>query len=254
MKIQYCSDLHLEFPENKKYIIENPIQPKAEILILAGDIVPFAVIDEHQDFFDYVSKHFKYTFWIAGNHEFYYNDINNRTGSFEEKIRENVFLVNNTIKEIDQVRLIFSTLWTAISPERQFLIQHSLSDFKVIKNGNRLFNTDDYNILHKDNVAFLKESLKGFNAKTSVVVTHHVPTSQNYPEQYRDSKINQAFAVDLDNLIIDNSIDYWIYGHHHSNITDFSIGKTKMLTNQLGYVHNKENIGYNHSAILEIKP
>ncbi|MHC5352770.1 metallophosphoesterase [Myroides sp. LJL115] len=126
-----------------------------------------------------------------------------------------------------------------MSPERQFLIQHSLFDFKVIKNDNRLFKTDDYNLLHKDNIAFLKESLKESNAKTSIVVTHHAPTFQNYPKKYRDSKINQAFAVDLDNLIIDNSIDYWIYGHHHSNITDFNIGKIKMLTNQLGYVHNK---------------
>jgi len=252
MKIQYCSDLHLEFPENKKYILENPIKPKAEILILAGDIVPFAVLDKHQDFLDYVSEHFKYTFWIPGNHEYYYGDINNRTGSFEEKIRENVFLLNNIVKEIDGVRFIFSTLWSSLSPERQFLIQQSLSDFRVIKNGNRLFSTDDYNSLHRENVQFLKDALKNSKNITSVVVTHHVPTFQNYPEKYRDSKINEAFAVDLESLIIDNSIDYWIYGHHHCNVKDFNVHKTKLITNQLGYVRYGENTDYKADAVIEI--
>ena len=26
MKPQYCSDLHLEFPDNKEYILDNPIE------------------------------------------------------------------------------------------------------------------------------------------------------------------------------------------------------------------------------------
>ena len=252
MKIQYYSDLHLEFPENKKYILENPIKRSAEILILAGDIVPFAVINEHQDFFDYVSEHFKYTFWIPGNHEYYYSDINSRTGSFEEKIRDNVFLLNNVMKEIEGVRLIFSTLWTDISPERQFLIQQSLSDFRVIKNNNRLFNTDDYNLLHTENVQFLKDTLKKDEQTVSIVVTHHVPVFENYPEQYRDSKITEAFAVDLSRIIIENSVDYWIYGHHHMNIPDFNIGNTKLVTNQLGYIRYGENTGYKDDAVIEI--
>jgi hypothetical protein len=38
MKIQYASDLHLEFPSNSNYMKENPLKVTGEILILAGDI------------------------------------------------------------------------------------------------------------------------------------------------------------------------------------------------------------------------
>ncbi|MCH7535794.1 MAG: metallophosphoesterase, partial [Bacteroidetes bacterium] len=134
-KIQYCSDLHLEFPENAMFLKEHTIEAAGDILILAGDIIPFAMMDKFDWFFDDVSKRFKQVYWIPGNHEYYYSDINQRTGSFCEEICSNVFLLNNRVIEMEDTRLVFSTLWSKLTEVNQWNIMQQLSDFRVIKKG-----------------------------------------------------------------------------------------------------------------------
>ena len=162
MKIQYCSDLHLEFPENKEFLKINPIQPNGDILLLAGDIVPFVVIDNHKDFFDYLADNFKYTYWVPGNHEYYRFDIINKSGTLNEKIRSNVFLVNNTSVIHHNVKYIFSTLWTKIRPAYQWQIERGLSDFHVIKYSGYRFSAEKYNLLHEDSLNFIKQEYLSF--------------------------------------------------------------------------------------------
>lgn len=72
VKIQYASDLHLEFIENTRYLENNPIQPVADILMLAGDTSYLG--DESflkHPFWDWASKNYKQVIVIPGNHEFY---------------------------------------------------------------------------------------------------------------------------------------------------------------------------------------
>ncbi len=75
------------------------------------------------------------------------------------------------------------------------------------------------------------------------MVTHHVPTMLNYPEKYKGSILNAAFAVEFHDLIVDLDIDCWIFGHYHQNGCDFTIGKTKLLTCQHGYIEFNEHVG-----------
>jgi len=250
MVIQYASDLHLEFPENKEYLKVHPLTPGGDVLLLAGDVVPFAVMDKHEDFFSYVSDHFHATYWIPGNHEYYYSDVVNRCGTLKEKIRENVFLVNNIAIQDRNIRYIFSTLWSKINAGHEWPIERAISDFHLIKfNGSR-FSSMQFNQLHEESLKFLTQELQNKSEGKTIVVTHHVPTLMNYPEKYKGDVLNDAFGVELYDLIMANGPDFWIYGHTHVNTPDFEIGPTNLLTNQLGYVKYNEHATFCSDASI----
>ena len=240
-KLQYASDLHLEFPDNKGFMKRNPLQQIGDVLVLAGDIVPFAFLDKFNDFFSYVSDHFESTYWLPGNHEYYHYNIAEKSGVLNEKIRSNVFLVNNTSVVNNNTRLIFSTLWSRISEANQWQIERSMNDFHLIKHGKYRFSSEQYNALHKESFAFIQNELSLAKEDHIAVFTHHCPTFLNYPENFKGDALNEAFAVELFDMIESSNIDYWVYGHHHTNIPEFTIGKTKLVTNQLGYVQHYEN-------------
>jgi predicted phosphohydrolase len=252
MLLQYASDLHLEFPRNKAFLGPEPLEPKADLLILAGDIVPFASLERQEDFFSYISEHFEQTYWLPGNHEYYHSDISQRSGKVQEEIRNNVHLVNNMALEIKGIRLVFSTLWTRISKSRRPLIENGLTDFRWITHQGMPYTAEVFNSLHLEGMKSIREELRTpYDGKT-VVITHHVPTFQHYPPKYQDSPINEGFAVELGYWIADHGPDCWIYGHHHHNSPEFKIGKTRMLTNQLGYVERNEHKGFEKGKVLEL--
>jgi len=123
----------------------------------------------------------------------------------------------------------------------------------VIKKHGKKITTTDFNTLHQTDISFLKKALNTSDSKTNVVVTHHVPTFLNYPEQYKTSNLNEAFAVELYEFIVNSKAAYWIYGHHHSNTPEFTIGNTVMITTQLGYVQQQEQEGFKSDAVIKVE-
>lgn len=221
---------------------------------MCGDILPLRYKDEarYSIFFDSLSLNFDTVYWIPGNHEYYYSNIASFPFEMNEAIRDNIFIVNNIALINNDVRFVFSTLWTNIDIYSASVIEQRLSDFKAIFYGGDLFNTDQYNNLHTRSLDFLHSELEESWDKATVVATHHVPTFRNYPARFKGDILNPAFAVDLDNLIEESDIDCWIYGHHHNNHDDFDIAGTRMRCNQLGYLAFKENSYYRSNALIEV--
>lgn len=77
MKIQYASDLHLEFADNWRYLKAHPLEVTGDILLLAGDI-GYLGDDNYSKhpFWDWASENYKEVHCCMGNHEFYkYYDV-----------------------------------------------------------------------------------------------------------------------------------------------------------------------------------
>lgn len=164
-----------------------------------------------------------------------------RSGAVYEAVRHNIFLVNNSTVTIGNTDLICSTLWSQIDPVHELEIARSMSDFHAIESGSGKLSISEYNELHAEACRYIKQAAVNSTANHKIVLTHHVPTLKNYPEKYKGSAINEAFATEMHDFIESSDIEYWLYGHTHYNTPDFKIGGTQMLTNQLGYVQYGEN-------------
>ncbi len=195
MVIQYCSDLHLEFSQNSKYLESNPIEPVGDILILAGDITYWGKKHFKHWFFDYVSDHFNTVYYIPGNHEFYSGkDLRIIDNPVYEGIKENIFLVNNKVVSIEYVDILFTTLWSKIPDSKSLFVEYGVSDFHQIKYRGKRLDYIIFNKLHEESLDFLKDSILKLNAQKKVVVTHHIPTQKCNPEKYRNSEISPDFV------------------------------------------------------------
>ncbi len=253
MKIQYCSDLHLEFKDNTRFIEENPIIPSADILILAGDITYMQEMYYAHPFFDYASKNWQQVYWVPGNHEYYCGtDINSYDFSKPIEIRKNVHIVNNYSININDIQLIFTSLWSKIDEQNKWIVERSVSDFhRIIIDGEKL-TSETFNKLHEESLLFLKKELEESKADKKVIVTHHLPSNSCNAVEFMGSKINSAFCTELTSFVEKSNADFWIYGHSHRNMPEVRLGKTILLTNQLGYVSYNEHKFFVLDKIFDI--
>ncbi len=252
MRIQYASDLHLEFVTNRNYLRLFPMEVTGDILVLAGDIQYLKVGYVADPFWDWASANYQQVIVAFGNHEFYHgHDISKVSPSTIIDIRENVRAYYNVGVTIDDVEFIVSTLWGHIKPADFFVVSHSVADFSQILSNGKYFTPDMFNEEHDRCLAFIKKTVAESKARYKVVVTHHVPSILLTAPEFKDSRINGAFTVELGDFIADSDIDYWIFGHSHRNI-DATIGSTRCVSNQLGYVCSNEHRSFDPGKMIEI--
>ena len=242
MRIQFASDLHLEFPQNTDYLMKTPLKVTGEILILAGDIHVIGSENWIENpFWDWASKNYKQVIVAYGNHEYYKTcDLSTMKEDYKYKIRDNIYYYYNCVITIDDVDIIVSTLWSHISKENEMECVIGVNDFHLIKYNGEVITAEIFNEEHKKCLEFIKKSMNESKAKTKIIVTHHVPSSQLTAKEFQGSKMTDAFTVDLTDYIKTCGAKYWIFGHSHRNINK-KIGNTFCVCNQLGYVMSGED-------------
>lgn len=253
MKVSYASDLHLEFPENTLYMQRHPLLPKGEVLVLAGD-TDVLTEDGYKDnpFWYWAANHFRETLIVCGNHEFYGGrDLGKLPQGCIQEICPNVKIYNNAVVTVGDTDFILTTLWGNIPWDDAYIVQQQVSDFSRIRYNDDRFYALDFNEEHRISRRFLQEAVsQSFRKK--VVVTHHVPTMLCCSTEHKRSKLNSAFVTEMHNFIYDSPIDYWVYGHSHSNMTEVEVNGTRIVCNQLGYVGRGDVRSFDREAMFEI--
>lgn len=256
MKIQILSDIHLEFAP---FNLEN--SEKAEILVLAGDILPVALVNGELSrpnamfgadwltikngihrFFSKANTSWKRCYMVFGNHEFYHGDIAVSLKKFQHWLDyyeyNNIILMDNTIETYKDITFIGTTLWTDLNNRNPIVIEavkHYMYDYKVIANGGELLNPVFTMNECEYAQQFIISGLEEATTKKKVVITHHAPTHKSVNEKYYSAgNSNYGFFSKLDDIILDYSPNLWIHGHMHDSC-DYMVDKTRVVCNPRGY-------------------
>jgi predicted phosphodiesterase len=260
MKIHIISDLHLEFSGYDVQALE------ADVIILGGDIgTGMRGIQWAAQLLRTTEAHIVY---VAGNHEFYRQDINTLRDAMRkycsapegwsgDSSQHRLHFLDNSEAVIKGVRVLGCTLWSDFNmfgtPEKSMEdARRGLNDFHLIRHHNHMFKPFDATKLHVESVAWLTWKLMSeqFDGKT-VVVTHHLPSMKSVADRYMEDRLSPCFASHLDHLL--GYSELWIHGHAHDSF-DYDVGGTRVICNPRGYSrsHVNENAAFDPKLMVEI--
>ena len=124
MRIQYMSDLHLEFQENSRYLRYNELPVTGDVLVLAGDISYFKdKTAPVMNFWKWASKNYRQVLIVPGNHEYYnYSDVMERGFQWKWMLRENVGYYQNQVEGVSKCMPSFFYDKASTFPSRGFVM------------------------------------------------------------------------------------------------------------------------------------
>lgn len=247
MKLHILNDLHIEFEDFA------PPETDADVVILAGDIgVGVEGLRWAED-----RLPDRPVIYVPGNHEFYHHDIA-LVKELKAYASDHIHVLNDDQVVIDGVRFLGSILWTDFAlfgeADKFFAMQaarQQMTDFSIISNGGRRFTPEDAIRLHMASRDWLAAMLAEPFDGTTVVVTHHAPSSQSVHPRYARDLLTPAFASNLEDLMEGDRVPLWAHGHMHESF-DYKIYGTRVVCNPRGYAPEALNPNFRPDLVVEI--
>lgn len=244
------SDLHLEFHD----ATIPDFSVVAPILILAGDIGR-PDIPSLQAFLLGQCQKFEHIFFVAGNHCFYQGEYEDRLKQLQQldNLHPHIhFLHNKSYLLPNKVRILGTTFWQYVPPEKADRHSQRLNDYRYIstivndegENTERVITVDDTNKWHEQQHTWLVQQIKEAreNGEHVIIITHHPPSINDIRSlEYKIKKHRQADS--------ENPVRLWIYGHTHKS-NDNQRNSIRLLSNQRGYPG--EHCGFNPNMKINL--
>jgi hypothetical protein len=266
-RIQYVSDIHLEFYDKVPFPLL--VKPNARYLALAGDIGQPSHTN-YNAFLQYASANWDMVFYVPGNHEYYNKhpakkwkwvkpqtmeerdaDIRDIVGQYA-----NIHLLTpdspSVHLEKENVAIVGSTLWSHIPTELHGDIRHRMNDYNYIaKEDGVAIEEKDINNLHDVHYNSLMNAIQywAYQKVPVCVITHHMPSFKLVSPKYANDFVNCCFATNCEGLMMPH-VKGWIYGHTH-NVSSGMIKNVFTAVNSRGYP-NESVCGFSPNAFMEL--
>lgn len=242
MRINYFSDIHLEFGSQ---VLPNN---DADIIVAAGDIGIF------KQGIDWLKQQKKTVIYVTGNHEFYTQEYHKTIKVLRKECEgSSIHFLENDIFEYKGVRFLGCSLWADLfldGEKKANALGKVINDFRKIRFNEEPFNQTHFSKLHHISRQWLeKELAKPYEGKT-IVVTHHAPTEWSWDDS-RNKLKKIAYCTDLRYLFHEYAIEAWFHGHIHSP-GDYRIAGARILSNPRGYVGRKVVDNFDPNKVVEI--
>ncbi|WNM70107.1 calcineurin-like phosphoesterase [Myxococcus phage Mx1] len=247
MRLHIMSDLHLDLMQDygQSFVASLPVDGD-EVLVLAGDILSLAPRHESDTYrlFDSLCSRYDSIVYVPGNHDFWHTSVPEALqalGVLEQQFDPLVILQSGSPRQVRGQRFLGDTMW--FPHERDNIdYERFMPDFqKTFGLGSFAYRRNS------DFTAFLRDKCK----PSDIVVTHHLPSRNSIPREFKYSQLNRFFVSEQDAVIEKNRPGLWIHGHTHTAF-NYVLKDTRIICNPYGYQGEESRLYFNPDLKLEI--